>query len=247
MTVDKLHPFEERAVAFLDVLGFTRLIQDAETLPHKQPELFGIVSVLDGHVKFDNQSVSVEVPDSVKPKYIFISDSLIFSAPIRHDKYDGLAIVVTKTIQIAHKLLQMGYLLQGGINVGSVWHSGSNIFGTGYIKAYLTQDRLTHPQVVLTDEAEAHWHNNRAFMAGELCFSDADGELNVDILNPDYLDSTITHMHGGIENQFLVYRAWITRQQESFAADSSPRKKWDWSAEYFNATLKRHSINVPPI
>jgi hypothetical protein len=247
MTFDKLHPFEERAVAFLDVLGFTRLIQDAETLPHKLPELLGIIGVLDGHVKFDNQNVSVEVPDQVKPKYIFISDSLIFSAPLRHDKYDGLAIVVAKTIQIAHKLLQMSYLLQGGINVGSVWHTGSNIFGTGYIKAYLTQDGLTHPQVVLTDEAEAHWQNNLASTLGELCFSDADGKLNVDILNPNYLDSTLTRMHGGIENQFLAYRAWITTQQARFAARSSPRMKWDWAAEYFNATLRRHSINVPPI
>lgn len=138
MTFSKLHPFEERAVAFLDVLGFTRLIQEAETMPHKQPELFGIISALDGHVKFDNDSVSAEVPDPVKPKYIFVSDSIIFSAPLRHGEYDGLGIVIAKSIQIAHKLMQMGYLLQGGINVGSVWHTGTNIFGTGYIKAYLT-------------------------------------------------------------------------------------------------------------
>jgi hypothetical protein len=86
MTFSKLHPFEERAVAFLDVIGFTRLIQEAETMPHKQPELFGIISVFDGHVKFDNDSVSAEVPDPVKPKYIFVSDSIIFSAPLRHGR-----------------------------------------------------------------------------------------------------------------------------------------------------------------
>jgi hypothetical protein len=247
MTFDKLHPFQERAVAFLDVLGFTRLIQDAETLPHKQPELFGIINVLDGHVKFDNQRVAVEVPDPVKPKYIFISDSIIFSVPLRHGRYDGLAIVVAKTIQIAHKLLQTGYLLQGGINVGSAWHTESNIFGTGYIKAWQTQHSLKQPQVVLTNEAEAHWQNNLASKVGELCFRDADGKLNVDILNPNYLDSRLTQILGGTEDQFRAYRNRITTQQASFDTGSSPRQKWDWAAEYFNVTLRRHSVNVPPI
>jgi hypothetical protein len=247
MTFSKLHPFEERAVAFLDVLGFTRLIQEAETMPHKQTELFGIISVLDGHVKFDNDSVSAEVPDPVKPKYIFVSDSIIFSAPLRHGEYDGLGIVIAKSIQIAHKLMQMGYLLQGGINVGSVWHTGANIFGTGYIKAYLTQDGLTHPQIVLTDEAAAHWQSSLASKVGGLCFTDASGTLNVDMLNPNYLDTAITHMHGGVESQFLAYRTWITSKQSNFPTGSSPRKKWDWAAEYFNTTLVKHGINVAPI
>ena len=44
-------------------------------------------------------------------------------------------------------------------------------------------------------------------MVGELCFSDADGKLNVDILNPNYLNSALTNMHGGIENQFFAYGA----------------------------------------
>jgi hypothetical protein len=247
MTFNKLHPFEERAVAFLDVLGFTQLINDAETLPHKQLELFGIITALDGHVKFDNQSVSVEVPDPVKPKYIFISDSIIFSSPLKYGNYDGLGIVVAKTIQIAHKLMQMGYLLQGGIKVGSVWHKTSNIFGTGYIKAYLTQDALTHPQVILTDEAVAHWQNNLASKVGDLCYTDTDNKLNVDTLNPYYLDAALTSIHGGTDNQFLAYRNWITTRQADFAPGSSPRKKWDWAAGYFNDTLSKHGISVPPI
>jgi hypothetical protein len=73
MPFDKIHPFEERAVAFLDVLGFSALIKDAELQPPRRDELFQIITILDGHVKFDNKSVSVEVPDEVKPN---ISSSL---------------------------------------------------------------------------------------------------------------------------------------------------------------------------
>jgi hypothetical protein len=246
MPFDKIHPFTERAVVFLDVLGFSRLIEDAEHRPDKRDELFGIFSVLDSHVKFDNQMLSAEVPDDVKPKYIFISDSIIFSVPLLHGKYDGLAIVVAKTIQIAHKMLQIGYLLQGGINIGSVWHTASNVFGTGYIEAWRTQESANHPRVVLTKQARAHWEEKLEPIIGELCLRDTDDELIADTLNPYYLGA-VTQIHHGIEQQFDAYRVRIRQQQEAFAPGSSPRQKWDWAASFFNAAITRHGVNVAPI
>jgi hypothetical protein len=145
----------------------------------------------------------------VKPRYIFISDSIIYSAPLLHGKYDGLAIVVAKTIQIAHKLLQAGYLIQGGINVGSVWHTASNIFGTGYIDAWCAQKSANHPRVVLTEAARAHWQEKLQPIIGELCVADTDGQAIVDTLNPYYLDD-ITRIHGGVEQEFQAYRNRIT-------------------------------------
>ena len=70
MPFDKIHPFTERAVAFLDVLGFSALIREAERQPAKRDELFGIFTVLNDHVKFDNQAVSGEVPNDVKPRHL---------------------------------------------------------------------------------------------------------------------------------------------------------------------------------
>ncbi len=246
MPFDKIHPFTERAVVFLDVLGFSALIRDAERQPPKRDELFGIFTVLNDHVKFDNQAVSGEVPNDVKPNYIFISDSIIFSAPLLHGKYDGLAIVVAKTIQIAHKLLQVGYLLRGGINIGSVWHMPSNIFGTGYIDAWCAQENANHPRVVLTDAARAHWQEKLQPLIGELCVEDADGKLIVDTLNPYYLGD-ITQIHGGIEQQFIAYRVRIQQQQNEFAEGTSPRQKWDWAAAFFDRAIGQHGINVAPI
>ena len=246
MPFDKIHPFTERAVAFLDILGFSRLIEDAEHHPYKRDELFGIFSVLDAHVKFDNQRLSAEVPNDAKPNYIFISDSIIFSVPLIHGTYDGLAIVVAKTIQIAHKMLQLGYLLQGGINIGSVWQTPSNIFGTGYIEAWRAQENANHPRVVLTNQARAHWDDKVHPIIRELCVRDTDGELIVDTLNPYYLGA-VTEIHGGIEQQFDAYRVRIRQQQEAFPARSSPRQKWDWAASFFNAAIVRHAVNVTPI
>jgi hypothetical protein len=81
---------------------------------------------------FNNETLDAAVPDAVKPKYLFISDSIIYSVPLTCPKqggssYDGLSIVVAKTIEISHKLMLMGYLVRGGISVGPVWHTARNI------------------------------------------------------------------------------------------------------------------------
>jgi hypothetical protein len=243
---DKIHPFTERVVAFLDILGFTRLIQDAERLPHRQPDLFSIIAALDGHVNFDNDSMSSEVPEDAKPKYIFISDSIIFSTPLRHGKYDGLAGAVAKSIQIAHKLLARGYLMQGGISVGSVWHTPTNIFGTGYIDAWLTQDKLEHPQIILTDAAQKHWNTNLKDKIGNLCLPTTDGKLMLDALDPYYIQGN-GQIHGIIEQEFRQYRNIISQRIDDFSPESSPGRKWRWEADYFNKAVQNHGINVMPI
>ncbi len=245
MPFDAIYPFQERVAVFIDVLGFSNLITEAERRPDKRDELFSIFTVLDAHVRFDNQNVSAEVPEDAKPRYIFISDSLIFSVPLLPGKYDGLAIAVAKTIQIAHKLLECGYLIQGGVNVGPVWHTASNIFGTGYIQAWRTQETQRHPRVVLTQSARAHWTANLQNLVGGLCLNN-DNELIVNTLDPYYLRGA-AEIHGGIEQAFLAYRNRILQNLAALPPDQSPYQKWLWFSDFFNSAVQRHGINVPHI
>jgi hypothetical protein len=141
--------FEERAVAFLDILGFKNLITNAERQRSGLDRLNALKTVIEGHVRFDNANVHQDVPVEMHPKYLFVSDTIILSAPLKHGKYDGLDVIVVKTIQIAQKVLELGHLIRGGISVGPVWHEDRNIFGSGYIDAFLTEQRANHPCVML--------------------------------------------------------------------------------------------------
>jgi len=236
--------FEQRAVAFLDILGFTALINQAEREPSKLAELFGLRTVLDSHVRWNNNSLSSSVPAAVKPRYIFISDSIILSVPLSHPpNFDGLGIVVAKTIEIAHKLLEMGFLLRGGIAIGSVWHDDRNIFGTGYISAVNGEKSADHPRIVLSDEAKAHWQASNLAGTSSMCRRDG-GSLIVDTLMPFYIRET--EIHGRIEEAFSQYRAWIiTRLSE--LRPGSARSKWEWIALAFNRAVTQHDVNVGPI
>lgn len=242
MPFDAIFPFTERAVAFLDILGFSQLVSEAERLPHRRNELFGLITTLGSHVKFDNDAVSDEVPEAVRPQYIFISDSIIFSTPLLHGRYDGLAILVAKTIQIAHKVLEAGYLLQGGLSVGPVWHTATNIFGTGYMNAWRAQDGLEHPKVVLTEAARAHWDANLQNVIGELCLSDEGGSLIVDTLNPYYIRGG--ELHGWIDQTFLGYHNTVQARLGTLPSGSSAHQKWQWMDTFLRTAIARHGVNL---
>lgn len=109
--------FEQRAVGFLDILGFKPLIEEAEASQHGLQRLAGLRAVLDNFVLYDNDGAARTVPDALKPKYIFVSDSVILSSPLRHgrgDLADGLGIVVLKTIQIAERIIESDILCEEG-------------------------------------------------------------------------------------------------------------------------------------
>src|SRR5262249_47032988 len=148
------------AVGFIDILGFKQLIDEAEASQPGFQKLVELRMVLDGHVLFDNAGLAQTVPNELKPKYIFISDSIILSAPLNHghrNLADGLGIVVIKTIQIAQKIIELGHLVRGGISIGNVWHDERNIFGTGYVGAHETERLAVYPRVLLSPAAANIW------------------------------------------------------------------------------------------
>lgn len=236
-------PFETRAVGFLDVLGFSQLVKNAERSQTDLQSLIELKSTLDEHVQFDNLSLDKSVPPAVAPKYIFISDSIILSAPLAYENFDGLAIVVLKTIRIAQKLMETGRLVRGGIAVGNVWHEDTNIFGTGYIEAYKTETSANHPRVLLAPSAAAEWNKTGRF-AKELCIDEGDG-LAVDLLYAPYVREA--KRHGGIEDFFRRVRGHIHNNLETMSLGFPPRSKWEWMAEFFNAAIKRHGVGVEPL
>jgi hypothetical protein len=232
--------FSDRAVAFLDVLGFKRLIDDAETSPAGLNRLINLKTVLESHVRFDNQTIAENVPEMVHPKYIFISDSIIISAPLQHAGYDGLSIVAVKCIQVAQKLLESGFLLRGGISVGKAWHEASNIFGSGYIDALETEKVAKHPRIILSPAATAVWRTPGR-QVPEIFLPEADTEV-LDILNPFYLRTNNANIP--YEDFFGQLNAYISQNLDLLPRNSDPWLKWAWMREFFNSGVRRHQINM---
>lgn len=231
--------FEERAVAFLDILGFTDFIKKAEKSESDEyKKLCKLQEVIEAEIEANG------FHPRLKPDCKFFSDSVILSAVVDKNNYAGLVGVTIKTIQITHQLLRMGFLVRGGIAVGLVSHSERNIFGTGYVDAYETESKLAVTPRILLHKSAAKILDEGGLSSGwpikTLTSFLREGEQwIVDMLNPH--ENYIPSESQDAQKLFEGYRSTIIENLRQHALGSSVRSKWEWMAEFFNWKLKDSS------
>ncbi|MDP1776226.1 MAG: hypothetical protein Q8K94_06370, partial [Moraxellaceae bacterium] len=159
--------YEQRAVAFIDVLGFKQLVDASVRNDTARHELESLIGNLESAIPVLDAGVSETVPERLIPKHTYISDCIILSAPLDDPNvknYSGLETVVMRAIQVTHRMLDAGYLLRGGISVGPLWHGDGNLVGPPYQEAYLLEHNGNEPRIVLSPSAVEHW--GKGFGAG---------------------------------------------------------------------------------
>ncbi len=225
--------FEKRAVAFIDVLGFKALVVDALSHEESRQRLESLVQLLSTAVPRLDAEVNRDVAQHLIPKHLYISDCLILSAPLRDSRradYCGLSTIVMRTIQLSHFFLDAGHLFRGGISVGNVWHSDSNIVGPAYQEAYcLAEHEVKEPIVALTEEAVRYWRGG-----SRMCLN-LKGRVFVNGL----FDFYIPTVHGSID---AAYRKYDQNAKHALQLDisESAKSKWRWFREFL-ADEKRES------
>lgn len=214
--------FEDRAVAFIDVLGFKALVNEAVVNEQAKKKLVDLVGLLQSAIPRLNAGVDATVPINLIPRHQYISDCIILSAPLNDPErswYNGFSIVVMRAIQLSHFFLNEGYLIRGGISAGKLWHTESNIIGPAYQEAYLLEANGNEPRIQLHPHALQYWDGG-----SRMCLNDG----NVSFVNGlfDFYIPNNTE-YGVIEATYEKY--------ESFAATAlasnlpQPAKdKWQW-------------------
>jgi hypothetical protein len=233
--------FEQRAVAFIDVLGFKSVVEHATQGSKKLEELEQLIELLSTAVPSLDGSVNASVPTELIPKHIYISDSIILSAPLTSEKmtnYNGLTILVMRAIQLTHILLTKGYLIRGGISVGEVWHTESNIVGAAYQEAYSIESQAIVPRVKLSSAAMDHW--NKTEGSGNKMCLDYKNCFMVNGLHDYYIQDK---SHGAAERAFENY-ARIVNQNIEGNHPESVRYKWWWFKQYLDSEVQRNAFIV---
>jgi hypothetical protein len=227
--------FEDRAVAFIDVLGFKALTTMAVTDSAALLELNRVVALLGAVIPILDSGVEKTVPSDLIPKHIYISDSIILSAPLRvpfdHMRnYSGLDILVMRAIQVSHALLNAGYLVRGGIAVGSVWHNISNVVGPAYQEAYLLEQKSWEPRIILSEEAMRLWQSGGPSTGSRMCIH-YDGAFMVNGLHDYYVPAQFER---NIQKAFRHYEA-IASANLNAGLGGRELQKWAWMRKYIAA------------
>ena len=242
--------FENRAVAYLDILGFSAFVKQAERPETKEQRQLGeLEETIRSEIRGDG------FHSRLKPTCTFVSDSIICSARVGDGGCDGLVGVTIKAIQIAHRLLHMEFLLRGGIAIGPVSHDSHNIYGSGYMDAYATEQKARDPKVLLAESAADLLE--RAPDCGALSIFLKEGDKWVINTLEDGHES-YTGVSGTVDQTalFTGYRQTIVRNLEQHPLGSDVRGKWEWMAGFFNHWARRYgntsgveiiSLPMPPL
>jgi hypothetical protein len=224
--------FEDRAVAFIDVEGFSSLVNRAPTDASALSELNDLVLLLSSVIKVLDAGVAKSIPPGLIPKHLYISDCIILSAPLKvifdeWQNYSGLEILVMRAIQVTHALLNAGYLVTGGIAIGPVWHDESNIVGPAYQDAYRFQQKLSDPYIDLSPEAKELWLGGGACSTDRMCI-EYRGTFMVNGLHPYYVPDQYSQ---NIERAYGRYEA-VAHELISSGLPEKAEKKWKWMQQY---------------
>jgi len=131
-----------RFVAFMDVLGFSKIVLDTDRASAIMEELETV----------RNDTLMMAKEEELKELQItWFSDSIVITY-LAEDITD-LYILLSIIQEIQFKLIIRGVLLRGGIARGECYHKNNIIVGKGMIEAYTLESKFANtPRIILSEQ-----------------------------------------------------------------------------------------------
>lgn len=163
--------YDDRIVAFLDILGFEHLVNTLNENPELHSRIYAALSRLK-----QSRDISLQKNTSLSDLEVNIfSDSIVVSTEPNFDSFFG---VIWCCGWLQAQLLFMGVLIRGGISIGPTIHEKDLIYGKGLIKSYEIEKKASiYPRIVVDPELFNHvkCENKNIFLA-----EDTDGLWFID-------------------------------------------------------------------
>lgn len=181
--------YQERAVAFIDVLGFAELVKLSDTSEYARAKVGKLIDINNLFEKFISEYLDFA-------EATFFSDSFVLSFNSPH----SLVYLIRETGYLCRYLLLQGFASRGAISTGSLHHRGRFIVGPALVDAYrLEQSVAIHPRIILDHATLAHWKQEfrvDEFGGGSahpqvegLVKRDRDGQHFIDTFHPEWPSS----------------------------------------------------------
>lgn len=230
--------YEKRIIAFVDILGWKRAINDksASEIYSIMAPIIQMADVYNNQARTKIEEQAKENNGKVNPLFMSIqlaifSDCLAYSMPsdIGSRVYDKVAFII-------REFLRKGYLVRGGISEGDLYHNDQIVFGPGLVKAHEIESKRASFPRVLIDESVINMtgrDNDLPIMSDHIgnCIVDP---FPVMIKNLDSND-----MKNFLENNFYLIDIVENVLQGIKGSSSNPSIKDKW---IFQAKICAHSL-----
>lgn len=256
------YKYEDRFVAFIDILGFKDIITAIEAELHDDNhKLHSTKSVLNFLLEETQEShyftdlPVYEIRDGIAyeyelghPRLTYISDCIIISTD---GDLDGFKALSRKIHKIIADLAVDGFFCRGAITRGKIFHHGQILFGSAYINAYKLEAKAIYPRVIV-DPAIIDFFD----------FSKIDVPLSPAFYSKDtdglfYLNLTTWYLFppycGGFTTFLLIVREKIInnlnqtdmrtiKQSSAMSSQEIEKifKKYEWLYQEFNRNIVKY-------
>ena len=181
--------YEERIVAFFDILGFRNIIKGTENNQELGRRVLQVLNYV-GKIKDENRNGLHPECDVVGRQVTVFSDSIIISYPTYSPS--SLFYIIYDAVNLQMNMFNNGFLIRGGISLGKMYHQRDVAFGPAFVSAYdLETNCAFYPRVVIAKETvdlglTKNPHNlpeDERRSVNQLLRKDFDGFYYVDFLN----------------------------------------------------------------
>ncbi len=231
--------YEDRLLGFVDILGWTRLVERSLSDQTSRDLVARGVDVIESGMGLQRASAAgaaLGKKYDADARYTFISDTFIMSTPAKSTNAPYFTMGLA---DVCCQLLELGLASRGAIVVGKLVHDGNRVYGPILAPAaHLEKCEAVFPRILVTPEASAVLSQFASFKR------DADGReyldvLNRRVLNQDHASLEVMLKHAQrnleaargnerVEPKYIWLGAYIRRAQaEVDAARASPRKPLD--------------------
>lgn len=204
---------EQRIVAFIDILGFSAIIEeyDSDDGSNILNELHDTLEIAI-KVSIENM-IDSKTQTDVKEylEYRMFSDCICISLPFIeygndfHIQFYSLSSIV-KAYQLS--MMQKGFFVRGGISIGSFYADKNMIFSGGLVKAYKLEQKAFYPIIALDENVierlkQNFEENEKGLFIEETMLMYKDNQSKI-FLNPfEFLDNSnkyLDYLNATLEN-----------------------------------------------
>ncbi|MDW3094610.1 MAG: hypothetical protein R8G33_02940 [Gammaproteobacteria bacterium] len=242
-TGDTVPTYEERYIAFLDILGFSNLVKESLDEKVGTNRIYEIIKTFQEQKYFLNEIMPV---GGDNPRVYMFSDSICLTvAPTAK----GLKRLFDIIFVLNNSLIHNSVLLRGSIVQGRLYEKDSIIFGPGLVEAYEAESKAAkYPRVLISNSIYKESQSIDYIVTGREPMPlsartrrDFDGLYHLNWLchfcikrNPSSRGVPT------IMTAPLNYK-WIKENIESGLIEAKDRTdillKWQWLASYFNEVI----------
>lgn len=233
--------YRESIVTFLDILGFSELVNDEDNVE----KIDRVLTILKDWTGFDEYE-----QEKYEQRFSNFSDCCVRSTPvIRSDgEWNCFGLVSQEVLQLSHAILNLipreKVLVRGAITIGPIRHDESKIYGPALVRAYELEAGIAQfPRVILEPRLVAQMKTNpRLVTLGnevkdelatmQQCITKgSDGIYFIDYLR-------LAESENDSGEDFLLFlgkhRDIIQQRSVAFGAKPKLALKFNWLIEYHN-------------